>query len=163
MASGARHHDLATPTTKRGRECRACGVDEWEVDAKGYDRCKACHRRQQREAKARQRSEDPALALFWLARTRAKQKGMPFTITADDVRSVWPADGKCPVLGIELKRGSDKRALDSSPTLDRLNNAWGYERGNIVVLSMKANRTKGSCTARELETIAAWMRRNGLE
>lgn len=67
------------------------------------------------------------------------------------------------MLGIELKRGSDKRALDSSPTLDRLNNAWGYERGNIVVLSMKANRTKGSCTARELETIAAWMRRNGLE
>lgn len=109
------------------------------------------------------RTTDPARALFDLARTRARQKGLPFTITVEDVRAVWPEDGRCPVLGIELKRGVDKRAIDSSPTLDRLNNDWGYERNNLVVMSMRANRTKGACTARELETIAAWMRRNGLE
>ena len=88
---------------------------------------------------------------------------MPFTITVEDVRAVWPADGKCPVLGIELQRGTNKRARDSSPTLDRLNNAWSYERSNLIVMSMRANRTKGDCTATELETIAAWMRGHGLE
>lgn len=87
---------------------------------------------------------------------------MPFTITVEDVRDAWPKDGRCPVLGIELVRGTNGRALDSSPTLDRLNNEWGYEPGNIAVISLRANRAKCSSTAAELEQVASWMRRNGL-
>lgn len=67
------------------------------------------------------------------------------------------------MLGIELVRGTEGKSLDSSPTLDRMNNAWGYDRGNIVVMSQRANRAKGGLTARELDDIASWMRRNGLE
>jgi hypothetical protein len=88
---------------------------------------------------------------------------MPFTITVEDVRAAFPADGLCPVLGIELQRGKDGKSQDASPTLDRMNNAWSYEPGNIVVMSQRANRAKGGLTARELDQIASWMRRNGLE
>lgn len=51
---------------------------------------------------------------------------------------------------------------DASPTLDRLNPAWGYTPTNIAVLSLAANRIKSNGTATELERIAAWMRSRGL-
>jgi hypothetical protein len=101
--------------------------------------------------------------LHAIAKQRAKAKGMPFTITVDDVRAAYPADGYCPVLGIKLERGQNGKAKDASPTLDRLNGQWGYEPGNICVISHRANRAKGGLTAEELERIARWMRTKGLE
>lgn len=73
----------------------------------------------------------------------------------------WPPDGRCPVFGMPLRAGIGK-SHDSSPTLDRLNAAWGYEPGNVAVMSMKANRLKADATADELEQVAAWMRAQGL-
>lgn len=87
---------------------------------------------------------------------------MPCTITPEDIRRAWPEDGRCPVLGIRLVAGQGT-LHDASPTLDRMNGSWGYEPGNIAVISFRANRAKGGLTARELEQIAAWMRRQGLE
>ena len=103
------------------------------------------------------------MGLYTLAKSRAKRFGVPFTITIDDVRAVYPVDGKCPVLGIDLQRGREGKVLENSPTLDRLNNQWGYEPGNIAVISYRANRAKGGLTATELEQIALWMRARGLE
>jgi len=51
---------------------------------------------------------------------------------------------------------------DASPTLDRLNNAWGYVPGNIAVISYRANKLKGDATADELRRIAEWMESKGL-
>lgn len=66
------------------------------------------------------------------------------------------------MLGLTLARGRGKMQ-DASPTLDRLNSQWGYEPGNIVVISLRANRAKGALTAHELTQIADWMRSKGLE
>lgn len=74
---------------------------------------------------------------------------------------MYPADGKCPALGIRLERGK-KQSQDASPSLDRLNPLWGYEPGNIAVISQKANRGKNSLTADELEKLSLWMRAKGL-
>lgn len=103
------------------------------------------------------------MGLYTLAKSRAKTTGVPFTITIDDVRAVYPVDGQCPVLRIPFLRGRDGKVLESSPTLDRLNNQWGYEPGNIAVISYRANRAKGGLTAHELEQIAQWMRLRGLD
>jgi hypothetical protein len=97
------------------------------------------------------------------AKRRAAQMGLPCHLTLEDVRALWPADGKCPALGIPLKSGKDRKTLPSSPTLDRLNNDWGYEVGNVAIISMAANAAKRTLRAQELEAIAAWMRRMGLE
>lgn len=51
---------------------------------------------------------------------------------------------------------------DASPSLDRVNPEWGYEPGNIAVISLAANRIKSSATADDLERVAAWMRLQGL-
>lgn len=101
--------------------------------------------------------------MYALAKSRAKKAGTPFTISLEDVRAAYPADGRCPVLGITLARGKNSKVIEASPTLDRLNNQWGYEPGNIAVISYRANRAKGGLTARELEQIATWMRSRGLE
>lgn len=60
-----------------------------------------------------------------------------------------------------MQRGQGA-AQDSSFTLDRVNPEWGYTPGNIAVISFSANRAKGSLTAKQLESIARWMRAKGL-
>lgn len=102
------------------------------------------------------------MRLYDKAKSRAKLSGIEFKLTVDDIRAVWPADGRCPALGIELKQGVGSM-VDGSPTLDRLNPAWGYTPDNIVVLSNAANRIKNNARATELEQIAAWMRSRGLD
>lgn len=117
-------------------------------------------------ASARQRNRnaraDVAQALWLGARDRAARKGVPFTLSVEDVRAVWPADGRCPALGIPLARGTG-RVRPGSPTLDRLIPDWGYASGNVAVISHAANLAKSARTARELEAVAAWMRRAGLD
>ncbi len=78
------------------------------------------------------------------------------------MRALWPADGRCPVLGTPFRPQRTGQGPNMA-TLDRLNNAWGYEPGNVAVLSMAANRAKSTLRAHELERIAAWMRRHGLD
>lgn len=95
------------------------------------------------------------------AKYRARKQGAEFKITVDDVREVWPADNRCPVLGTRLKPGSPADR-DASPSLDRLHPGWGYVRGNIAVVSDRVNRIKSNGTAAEHESIAAWMRGKGL-
>ena len=95
-------------------------------------------------------------------KTRAKSRNVPFTVSVADIRAAWPTDGKCPIFNIPLSTGKGK-PHDFSPTLDRLNDAWGYEPGNIAIISLRANRAKGRLKASELEQLAAWMRRHGLE
>lgn len=95
------------------------------------------------------------------AQHRAREAGIPFRITREHVLAAWPEDGRCPILGIPLRAGRG-RTHDGSPTLDRLNPVWGYEPGNIAVISLKANRAKSNLTARELRLIAEWMEKNGL-
>ena len=81
------------------------------------------------------------------ARARAQKAGVPFDLSPDDI--VIPA--VCPVLGIPLRRGADRA---SAPSLARLVPARGYVRGNVIVVSMRANRLKSDATMDELETIA---------
>jgi hypothetical protein len=77
--------------------------------------------------------------------------GIPFTITVDDV----PVPDKCPVLGIDMKRGADGQ---NSPSIDRKIGALGYVPGNVCVISARANRIKNDATLAELEALVSWMR-----
>jgi hypothetical protein len=106
--------------------------------------------------------ERPGLVVWRSARGRARKAGAGFHLTLEDVVRAWPKNGKCPVLGIRLKAQRHKPG-DASPTLDRINPAWGYEAGNVVVMSLRANRAKGGMTAAELAKIARWMRRQGMD
>lgn len=100
-------------------------------------------------ARAEERKRDnPAYYLWRLARDRAMDKGLKFSIKPEDV--VIPDN--CPILGIPLKRGGGMNP--NSPTIDRIDNAKGYTKKNIVVISYRANTLKGDATHEELYLIS---------
>ena len=93
-------------------------------------------------------------------RKRAKATGLPCDITEHDIRSAFPADGRCPVLGTELIFGPHgSRGKRTNASVDRLRPDLGYIRGNIAVVSMRANSIKQDATSVEILAVGAWVRR----
>lgn len=92
--------------------------------------------------------KDPRKRLLKKAKERAKTYGREFALSLEDI--VVPKH--CPLLGIPLKVGN-RRVKNNSPTIDRKNSAKGYVRGNVWVISWRANRIKSDATLRELQQI----------
>lgn len=82
-------------------------------------------------------------------RSRAKLRGIPFDLELEDI--VIPE--VCPVLGIRLERAT-RGTTDSSPSVDRIKPELGYTKGNIVIVSSRANRIKSDATPQELTAVA---------
>ena len=95
--------------------------------------------------------------LWQNARIRAKKENIPFNIEVSDV--IIPK--YCPIFGIKLMVGNNKRQ-DNSPSLDKIIPRLGYVKGNVKVISWKANNIKNIGTAEEHEMIAKWIRQNTL-
>lgn len=100
-----------------------------------------------------------AVQILNQARCRAKKKGLPFNITKEDI--VLPKH--CPVLGIELKRHEGQSGWhDDSYSLDRIDNSKGYIKGNVRIISNRANRLRLDATIEELEKVLEDARRHRL-
>lgn len=50
-------------------------------------------------------------------------------------------------------------SVDNSPSLDRIKNDAGYIKGNVVVVSHRANRMKGDSTPEELRRLSDFYNR----
>lgn len=70
----------------------------------------------------------------------------------------------CPLLGIPLLRASVGRKVHGSPSLDRIDPSKGYIKGNVWVISTRANTLKNNATLEELATLVDNLRKhlNGL-
>lgn len=75
------------------------------------------------------------------AKDRAREKSIAFDLEVSDI--VIPE--YCPILNIPLYPSADKSS-PNSPSLDRIHNKYGYIKGNIKVISNKANRIKADLT-----------------
>lgn len=95
-----------------------------------------------------------ASRLLTAAKKRAQKQGVPCTITKEDI--VIPRI--CPVLGITLSPGENRRDRNNSPSLDKLQPELGYVPGNINVISWRANKLKSDGTVEELEALLSWMK-----
>lgn len=84
------------------------------------------------------------------ARTRANRKGILFDITEEDL--IIPE--VCPLLGILLVIGNNVDTRNSSPSIDRVDNALGYIRGNVRIISFLANSMKRDVPKAQLLTFA---------
>lgn len=110
------------------------------------------------ESLYKRRRDDPRYAIWKGCKDNAKQRGIPFHITVDDI--VIPEF--CPVLGIALKSNMGRGwsvsldEKDRSPSIDRVDNKEGYTADNIVVVSFRANRIKSDASVDELRAIARW-------
>jgi len=87
------------------------------------------------------------------AKTRAIKQNVQFDITEED----FEIPELCPVLGIKIEFANGK-ANDNSPSLDKIIPLKGYIKGNIAIISQRANWIKRDANIDEIEKLLNWMR-----
>jgi hypothetical protein len=138
-------------TQKDGRwaKCIACVKSHRGTGTDAY-------RQQARETYAKGGSRW-ATQVLSEAKRRAVRQGVPFNLSRLDI-AIPPV---CPILGIPLIIGQKTHVSPNSPTLDRIVPSRGYVRGNVLIISWLANKTKGNITDPSVfEAIAAYLRRS---
>jgi len=130
------------------RKCKQCGK---KIPDEAHHRVTHCSRAcVSRGYYLRKRIKSPEKVMLHAARSRAKTQGVPCTISEKDI--IIPR--VCPVLGLELKNHFyDERAGANSPSLDKINPIKGYVKGNVRVISQRANWLKNDATYEEMEAI----------
>lgn len=103
-------------------------------------------------------SYDKRYKILRNARLRAQSRGLDFNLDYDDI--VLPE--VCPVLGTKISYGGG-RQNENSPSLDRIDSTLGYTKGNVRVISWRANRIKSDATLAELEAIVGYIKANEIE
>lgn len=111
--------------------------------------CEECNAAYMRGYLRRRSRERPGEAIWERARRRANRYKIDFDLPKDGI--VIP--DRCPALGIPLATAGQRSA--TSPSLDRIEPNLGYVRGNVRVISDRANRIKGDRGLEELRERAA--------
>ena len=99
-----------------------------------------------------------------LARTLSNTKsvcekqGVPFDITVEDL---VPYPLTCPVLGLPINWMNTGSSSNDSPSLDRMQPDKGYVRGNVQIISSKANRLKNNGSIDDFQRIVEYMKKGG--
>jgi hypothetical protein len=112
-----------------------------------------------RERRAREHKKLGSKVWIWSlhhhAKARAAKAGVPFDEVA--VRELLEnPPTHCPVFGWKFSPGGGKQT-DDSPSLDRIKPVRGYVRGNIALISHRANAIKRDANAAELRAVADWL------
>jgi hypothetical protein len=101
----------------------------------------------------------PERIMLKFAKIRAKKNGLEFNIDVSDI--VIPK--YCPVYPeIELCRNKG-RVSYNSPSLDRIDNNKGYVKGNVGVISNKANMLKNNGTLYDFKRLIGYIESNSQE
>lgn len=94
---------------------------------------------------------NPQKKLLISARSRASNQKMDFNLKKEDIY----VPDVCPILKTPFKMNTYYTA-----SIDRVDNEKGYVKGNVQVLSHKANAMKNSATNKELWMFAEWIINN---
>jgi len=133
--------------------CNNCGFEKsvthfskHKSTITGYDtsRCKECKKseRQWVEISIEKR-------IYNRAKSRAKKNGIDFDLELQDI--VLPE--KCPVFDREFIYGDH----DWTYSIDRIDPTKGYLKGNIQIISNRANMLKGNASIDEIRLLYLWM------
>jgi len=118
---------------------------------KGFDVAKYEKNGRLAEYMRQYRGLNPRERLLLRAKHASLDKNLEFNLTLADIK----IPKFCPLLGIELTSITGMGRLDSNVSIDRIDSAKGYVRGNIQVTSVLANRMKNSATPEQL-VMFAW-------
>lgn len=80
-------------------------------------------------------------------KSSAKKRSIPFDLAIEDVIIVEV----CPVFNTKLDPQSENKA--DRPSLDRIDSSKGYEKGNVRLVSWKANWKKNSLSYEEVKAL----------
>ena len=144
------------------RKCRKCKNQKDLGDFKGSRHtCKKCNcqkewsRRKEDGSMAEWRESHQENVIFTRIKGKAKLENIPFNLDLSDI--VIPEF--CPILGIKLQKSYVKgNPLPTSPSVDRINPNKGYVKGNIAIISFRANRIKNDATKEELQMVLDYVK-----
>jgi hypothetical protein len=158
--------------TKQKQKCSKCDCDKF-IDEfyKGVRQCKQCVKERCKKYKQKNkeslkikkkiwdksyknRLDKKPLLMLRRARNRAKKNNIPFNLTIEDI--VIPK--VCPILGIPLfhEKGG---VTDNTPSLDKIIPSLGYIKGNVAVISWKANLMKSDLSIEILQNIINYIQK----
>ena len=94
--------------------------------------------------------------LLRAARTRAKKQNIPVDIDLDYLESIAP--NQCPIFKIEFSWGQGtQKEYQQGPSLDKIIPELGYVKGNVQIISYKANTMKSNATPEQLLQFSKWI------
>lgn len=150
------HRDKNNPTG-RATYCRKCCSEKSKL--RYVDRVAANKRNQvyYYGTSAISYRADPRKWLFNAAKKRAKKRGLEFSITLDDI--VFPQT--CPIFNtpLDILIQDRKASYLNAASLDRIDNSKGYIKGNVSVISRKANRVKSDLSVDQIKSLLQYMTR----
>jgi hypothetical protein len=91
-------------------------------------------------------------ARFTRKKQNSKQTGWEWLVKFHEIN--WPTH--CPILGLEIDYFTEIRK-ENSASFDRIDNSKGYVKGNVHIISWRANRIKNDGTAEEHRKIADYL------
>lgn len=123
--------------------------------------CKVCHNKSRRENRNTEKDveynkkylkERPEVRLYNSAKSRAKKENLDFNLDLSDI--IIPEE--CPYLKSKITNvyGTGFGYVPTNPSIDKVIPILGYVKGNIEVISCKANAMKQNASREELITFA---------
>ncbi len=92
------------------------------------------------------RLNNPEKQLVITAKSIAKRFNIAFDISHKDIS----IPEECPYLKIPLEYVVGDGYRENAPSIDRIDNSKGYVKGNVEVISRKANTMKSNASTEEL-------------
>lgn len=138
-----------------GRECKKCGTWKPRLEFHAHAMCKGgintvCKECRKTVSKQQWRDKTYIQKIYDRAKTRATRKGREFNIEVADI--VIP--DVCSVFGVPLVEETEY-----APSIDRIDSSKGYIKGNIQIISRRANLLKNNATIEELEMVINFLRK----
>lgn len=106
-----------------------------------------------RDKDRRLKLENPVKNWYQQVKQDAHKRGHEFNLTIED----FALPEKCPILGIPLQFHFDSKIYPDTPSMDRVDNLVGYLKGNVRVISWKANRYKSNMSKETVRNILEYM------
>lgn len=112
---------------------------------------------------AKQKWKDKDIRWAWAvsavggARQRSRAKNLMFDLDNNYIYAMLPET--CPVLGNTIIYDNKRGYSPDSPSIDRIDPSKGYVKGNVAVISFRANMIKSDAGVFELEKVLAWLQK----
>jgi predicted nucleic acid-binding Zn-ribbon protein len=130
------------------RQCTACGIIFEKNGVNTMTICRSCNTTRVKNGQSAEQK------MLQRARNRSKNNKIECNLELSDIF----IPEKCPILKIPLVvHSGSSGGKFNSPALDRIDNTKGYIRGNVWVISHRANQMKVDANIKELKLFAEWI------
>lgn len=132
---------------KEPSEFTYAGADKYTLRQNKECRCNSCKLEQRKAAIATYDNDvklEKVLQARWLAaKSRAIDKSIPFTITKEDLLTVWKAqNSKCAISGLDMTYELGEGRIYTNVSIDQIMPSKGYTIDNIQLVCMAVNQLK---------------------